>query len=139
MKATDTQVASIEKHCPIISSSLDTIEACGGGSARCMMAGDIFTTSMIEQLLHIAVEKALQSLYGAEGQSIQFQKTRKDFDGDITLVVFPFLRTSKKGPEQTADELGQYLQEKVTEVCCYNVVKGFLNLSIDKSYWLSQF
>ena len=94
---------------------------------------------MIEQLLHTAVEKALQSLYGAEGQSIQFQKTRKDFDGDITLVVFPFLRTSKKGPEQTADELGQYLQEKVTEVCCYNVVKGFLNLSIDKSYWLSQF
>ena len=94
---------------------------------------------MIEQLLHTAVEKALQSLYGAEGQSIQFQKTRKDFDGDITLVVFPFLRASKKGPEQTADELGQYLQEKVAEVCCYNVVKGFLNLSIDKNYWLSQF
>lgn len=94
---------------------------------------------MIEQLLHTAVEKALQSLYGAEEQSIQFQKTRKDFDGDITLVVFPFLRVSKKGPEQTADELGQYLQEQVAEVCCYNVVKGFLNLSIDKSYWLSQF
>ena len=94
---------------------------------------------MIEQLLNTAVEKALQSLYGAEGQSIQFQKTRKDFDGDITLVVFPFLRASKKGPEQTADELGQYLQEKVAEVCCYNVVKGFLNLSIDKNYWLSQF
>lgn len=94
---------------------------------------------MIEQLLHTAVEQALQSLYGAEGQSIQFQKTRKDFDGDITLVVFPFLRASKKGPEQTADELGQYLQEQVAEVCCYNVVKGFLNLSVDKSYWLSQF
>ncbi|MBF90245.1 MAG: arginine--tRNA ligase [Flavobacteriales bacterium] len=94
---------------------------------------------MIEQLLHTAVEKALQFLYLAEGQSIQFQKTRKDFDGDITLVVFPFLRASKKGPEQTANELGQYLQEKVAEVCCYNVVKGFLNLSIDKNYWLSQF
>ena len=100
---------------------------------------DIFTTSMIEQLLHTSVEKALQSLYGAEGQNIQFQKTRKDFEGDITLVVFPFLRTSKKGPEQTADELGQYLKEKVVEVCCYNVVKGFLNLTIEKSYWLSQF
>ena len=94
---------------------------------------------MIEQLLHTSVEKALQSLYGAEGQNIQFQKTRKDFEGDITLVVFPFLRTSKKGPEQTADELGQYLKEKVVEVCCYNVVKGFLNLTIEKSYWLSQF
>ena len=94
---------------------------------------------MIEQLLHTAVEKALQSLYGAEEQSIQIQKTRKDFDGDITLVVFPLLRASKKGPEQTADELGQYLKEQVAEVCCYNVVKGFLNLSIDKNYWLSQF
>ena len=94
---------------------------------------------MIEQLLHTAVEKALQSLYGVEGQSIQFQKTRKDFDGDITLVVFPFLRASKKEPEQTAEELGQHLQAQVSEVCCYNVVKGFLNLSIDKSYWLSQF
>ena len=94
---------------------------------------------MIEQLLHKAVEKAVLTLYEAEWQSIQFQKTRKDFEGDITLVVFPFLRVSKKGPEQTADELGQYLQEQVAEVCCYNVVKGFLNLSIDKSYWLSQF
>ena len=94
---------------------------------------------MIEQLLNTAVEKALQSLYGAEGQSIQFQKTRKDFDGDITLVVFPFLRASKKAPEQTADELGQYLKENIAEVYCYNVVKGFLNLSVDKSYWLSQF
>ena len=94
---------------------------------------------MIEQLLYKAVEKAVLTLYEAEGQSIQFQKTRKDFEGDITLVVFPFLRVSKKGPEQTADELGQYLQEQVAEVCCYNVVKGFLNLSIDKSYWLSQF
>ena len=94
---------------------------------------------MIEQLLHKSVEKALQSLYFAEGQSIQFQKTRKDFDGDITLVVFPFLRASKKGPEQTAEELGNFLIEQVSEVCCYNVVKGFLNLSIAKSYWLSQF
>ena len=55
------------------------------------------------------------------------------------MVVFPFLHVSKKGPEQTAEELGQYLQTQVFEVCCYNVVKGFLNLSIDKSYWLSQF
>ena len=94
---------------------------------------------MIEQLLHTAVEKALHSLYGAQGLSIQFQKTRKDFDGDITLVVFPFLRASKKAPEQTADELGQYLKENIAEVYCYNVVKGFLNLSVDKSYWLSQF
>jgi arginyl-tRNA synthetase len=101
---------------------------------------NLFTeTKMIEQLLHTAVEEGLQSLYGAEGQSVQFQKTRKDFDGDITLVVFPLLRASKKGPEQTAEELGTYLQEKLSEVCCFNVVKGFLNLSIDKTYWLQQF
>ena len=94
---------------------------------------------MIEQLLHTAVERALHSLYGAQGQSIQFQKTRKDFEGDLTLVVFPLLRASKKGPEQTAQELGNYLQEHLREVCAFNVVKGFLNLSIAKSYWLSRF
>ena len=93
---------------------------------------------MIEQILHTAVAQALQDLYGAEGQSIQFQKTRKDFEGDTTLVVFPLLRASKKGAEQTGEELGAYLQEQVSEVCAFNVVKGFLNLSIDNSYWNAQ-
>lgn len=93
---------------------------------------------MIDQILHTAVEKALFDLYSAEGQSIQFQKTRKDFEGDTTLVVFPLLRASKKGPEPTGEELGAYLLEQVPEVCAYNVVKGFLNLSIVNSYWNAQ-
>ncbi len=94
---------------------------------------------MIEQILSIKIEKALTELYSATEQSIQFQKTRKDFEGDITLVVFPLLRASKKGPEQTADEIGNYLQENVAEVTNFNVVKGFLNLEITQEYWYNQF
>ena len=94
---------------------------------------------MIEQILEKEIEKCLAELYSANGQSIQFQKTRNDFEGDITLVVFPLLRASKKGAEQTAEEIGNYLKEKVNEVAGFNVVKGFLNLSISKNYWMQQF
>jgi len=94
---------------------------------------------MIEQILSIKIEKALTELYSATEQSIQFQKTRKDFEGDITLVVFSLLRASKKGPEQTADEIGNYLKENVAEVTNFNVVKGFLNLEITQEYWYNQF
>jgi arginyl-tRNA synthetase len=94
---------------------------------------------MIEQILSIEMEKALTELYSATEQSIQFQKTRKDFEGDITLVVFPLLRASKKGPEQTASEIGNYLKESVDDVINFNVVKGFLNLEIAKEFWFNQF
>jgi len=94
---------------------------------------------MITQILSIEIVKALQELYSATDQNIQFQKTRKDFDGDITLVVFPLLRASKKGAEQTAEEIGNFLKEKVDEVSDFNVVKGFLNLEIAKSFWFNQF
>ena len=94
---------------------------------------------MIEEILKDEIEKCLTELYSSTEQSIQFQKTRKDFNGDITLVVFPLLRASKKGPEQTAEEMGNYLKEKVTEVADFNVVKGFLNLEITQEYWYSQF
>jgi len=94
---------------------------------------------MIEEILKDEIEKCLAELYSATEQSIQFQKTRKDFKGDITLVVFPLLRVSKKGPEQTAEEMGNYLKEKVTEVAGFNVVKGFLNLEITQEYWYNQF
>ena len=93
---------------------------------------------MIEQILHTEIEKCLSDLYSEKG-NIQFQKTRKEFDGDITLVVFPLLRISKKGPEQTAEEIGVYLKEKVSEVSDFNVVKGFLNLSISPEFWFNQF
>ncbi|MDC0249695.1 arginine--tRNA ligase [Flavobacteriales bacterium] len=94
---------------------------------------------MIEQILSIEIAKALTELYSVTEQSIQFQKTRKDFVGDITLVVFPLLRASKKDPEQTADDIGNYLKENVAEVLNFNVVKGFLNLEITKEFWFNQF
>jgi len=94
---------------------------------------------MIEEILKQEIEKCLAELYSATEQSIQFQKTRKDFEGDITLVVFPLLRASKKGPEQTAEQIGKYLKEKVAEVADFNVVKGFLNLEITQEYWYDQF
>ena len=101
----------------------------------------IFTKTkvMIEKILKPEIEKCLAELYSATDQSIQFQKTRKDFEGDVTLVVFPLLRASKKGPEQTAEEIGNYLKSNVTEVDGFNVVKGFLNLEIAKSFWFNQF
>ncbi len=102
---------------------------------------NIFTKTkvMIEEILKQEIEKCLAELYSSTEQSIQFQKTRKDFKGDITLVVFPLLRASKKGPEQTAEEIGNYLKEKVAEVADFNVVKGFLNLEITQEYWYNQF
>ena len=94
---------------------------------------------MIEQILHKEIEKALIKLYAASEQSIQFQNTRKEFAGDITVVVFSFLGVSKKGAEQTAEELGSYLKENVAEISNFNVVKGFLNLEISKDFWFNHF
>ena len=94
---------------------------------------------MIEKILKQEIEIFLVESYSATGQSIQFQKTRKDFKGDVTLVVFPFLSVSRKGPEKTAEEVGNYLKEKVTEIADFNVVKGFLNLEITQEYWYNQF
>ncbi len=90
-------------------------------------------------MLKKAVLNAVGKLYEQtpDEKSIQIQKTRKDFDGDFTLVVFPLLRVSKKPPEQTASELGKYLKDNVEQISEYNVIKGFLNFSIDKSFWIS--
>ena len=90
----------------------------------------IFTekVKMIKEILHKEIKKALTELYSVSAQSIQLQHTRKDFDGDITLVVFSLLRASRKGPEQTAEELGAYLKVNVQQVIDFNFVKGFLNL-----------
>jgi len=102
---------------------------------------NIFTKTkvMIEEILKPEIEKCLAELYSATDQSIQFQKTRKDFEGDVTLVVFPLLRASRKGPEPTAEEIGNYLKSKVDEVNGFNVVKGFLNLEISAEFWYNQF
>ena len=83
----------------------------------------------------------LKHLYNADidSKQVQVQKTRKEFDGDLTVVVFPFLRASKKGPEQTAEDLGVYIQENIEEITGFNVVKGFLNFEISPAYWLNVF
>jgi len=93
----------------------------------------------IEFKLQEFILKALSDLYGQEvdSKSIQIQKTRKDFEGDFTLVVFSLLRVSKKPPEQTGEEIGNYLKENIPQISGFNVIKGFLNLSIDKSFWIS--
>jgi len=71
-------------------------------------------------------------------KELQIQKTRRDFEGDITLVVFPHLRITKKSPEQTAEEIGTYLIRTCAEIESFNVIKGFLNLVVDVSYWEKQ-
>jgi arginyl-tRNA synthetase len=70
-----------------------------------------------------------------EKNIIQIQKTRKEFDGDLTLVVFPLLRITKKSPEQSAEDIGAYLVGHCSEIDAYNVIKGFLNLVISPVYW----
>ncbi|MCD6355372.1 MAG: arginine--tRNA ligase [Prolixibacteraceae bacterium] len=92
----------------------------------------------IEQVIQQAAKEALKKLYNFEPATnqLQLQNTRKEFDGDITLIIFPFLRFSKKSPEQTAQEIGEYLQENIELVESFNVVKGFLNLVIGNHYWL---
>jgi len=92
----------------------------------------------IEEMIQNATVEAIQTLYNTEVgiDQVQVQNTRKDFVGDVTIVVFPFLRYSKKSPELTAEELGTYFQDNVSIVEDFNVIKGFLNLVIDEDYWL---
>jgi len=92
----------------------------------------------IETIIQKATVEAVKTLYAAEvsEEQVQVQNTRKDFEGDITIVVFPFLRLSKKSPELTAEDLGQYLTEKVELIDSFNVIKGFLNLVVSNDYWL---
>ncbi len=84
-----------------------------------------------------AVRDYLVASDGSEPEKniIQIQKTRKEFDGDLTLVVFPLLRITKKSPEQSAEDIGAYLVEHCSEIDAYNVIKGFLNLVVSPAYW----
>ena len=92
----------------------------------------------IEQKLVSSVIGGLKALYGQDvpAAQVQLQKTKKEFEGHLTLVLFPFLRMSKKGPEQTAQEIGEYLQANEPSVAAFNVIKGFLNLTIASSAWI---
>lgn len=93
----------------------------------------------IEALIGQDVRNALKSLYDADidVSSVQIQLTKKEFEGDLTIVVFPFTKFSRKGPEQTGSDIGEFLIKNVSEISKYNVVKGFLNLVISSSYWLN--
>ncbi len=93
----------------------------------------------IETQLTAAIIAALKALYGQEvdAAQVQLQKTKKEFEGHLTLVVFPFLRISRKKPEDTAQDIGQYLAENTDIVAGFNVIKGFLNLTIAHTQWLS--
>lgn len=92
----------------------------------------------IETILTESIASAIKALYGAnaEPDKIQLQKTRKEFEGDYTLVVFPFLSLSRKKPEDTAKEIGEHLTANQPIATSFNVVKGFLNISIAPSYWI---
>lgn len=92
----------------------------------------------INEKLTSSIAEAIQSLYGeaAPANLIQLQKTKKEFEGHLTLVVFPFLKLSKKKPEQTAQEIGEYLVANQSAVASFNVIKGFLNLTIASSEWI---
>lgn len=93
---------------------------------------------VIEQQITGAIIAGIQELYGTEvaPAQIQLQKTKKEFKGHLTVVVFPFLRMSKKSPEQTAEEIGNYLLENEPAVAGFNVIKGFLNLTVSPACWI---
>ena len=94
---------------------------------------------MEKALLKLAQE-AVKELYhvDVDTKQLQFQKTKKEFEGDLTFVTFPLLRVSKKSPEQTGEELGNYLMKSLSDISGFNVVKGFLNISISDDYWVKQ-
>lgn len=93
--------------------------------------------SLLAQALVEAVEKLYQ--HTMDINDFQFQETRKEFAGDITLVVFPLVKISKTGPEPTGQAIGQYLKDHVADITDFNVVKGFLNISLSQGYWLQTF
>ena len=92
----------------------------------------------IETMISKAAQEAVKALYGQEvpEKMVQLQKTRSEFEGNLTLVVFPFVKMAHKSPEQTAQEIGDYLQEHCVAVEKFNVVKGFLNICIGNGAWI---
>ena len=95
----------------------------------------------IDNIISASTAQALKALYGVDvaADTIVPQTTKKEFEGNLTIVVFPFLRASKKSPEATATEIGDYLVEHCEAVKTYNVVKGFLNITIEPKFWLTVF
>lgn len=101
----------------------------------------IYMIESIQQILIKQIVQAVEVLYGVNlpEEQVTLQETRKEFEGQITLVTFPITKYSKKSPENTGMELGDYLQKNVVEISDFNVIKGFLNISLVDSYWISLF
>jgi arginyl-tRNA synthetase len=97
--------------------------------------------TMIEQLLETTIVQAVQAIFNQTIEPAQaaVQKTRKDFEGDYTLAVFPFVRFARRSPEETANIIGEYLKTHIEWVSGFNVIKGFLNIVISDEYWLHYF
>jgi arginyl-tRNA synthetase len=93
----------------------------------------------IQNTIEVAVKKAIKSIYDVEINSVEFQATRKDFEGDITVVIFALLRAVKGNPVEIGTKIGEYLKENTSEVSDFNVVKGFLNLVISDTTFISSF
>ncbi len=101
---------------------------------------EIYKGMKIEEIIASGVQEAVKALYGAEVPAKQCaaSPTKKEFEGDYTVVVFPFLRASRQKPEETAEAIGSWLKQNVDAVTDFNVIKGFLNLSVDSAFWLNQ-
>ena len=93
----------------------------------------------IQNIIETKVKEGFLAIYNTQIPSVEFQATRKEFEGDITVVVFPMLRYKKGNPIQIGEDLGNYIVENVSEISSYNVVKGFLNLVIKDSFYLNFF
>ena len=93
----------------------------------------------LSQILSTPIEKAIHSLFDVTIDKVEFQSTRKEFEGDITMVIFPLLKVIKSNPVELGNKIGAYLVENVAEVSNFNVVSGFLNIVISDQYYLDFF
>ena len=93
----------------------------------------------IQNIIETNIKKGFLAIYNIEIPTVEFQATRKEFEGDITVVVFPLLRYKKGNPVQIGEDLGKYIVANVSEITDYNVVKGFLNLVVDDAFYINFF
>ena len=104
-----------------------------------IFAALVNTIIVVQNILDPIAKEGIKSIYEIEIDKLEFQETRKDFEGDVTIVVFSLLRQIKGNPFQIATELGKYLKSHAAIVTDYNVVKGFLNLVISDAYYIENF
>ena len=94
---------------------------------------------MLQQILTEKIQKAVQDIFDVTLEKVEFQATRKEFEGDITVVIFPLLKLVKSNPVELGNKIGDYLVQHVAEVARFNVVSGFLNIVISDAYYLNFF